>query len=112
MHSFLPIPLDAKAFALGRSAVAFTVDLACFDDELWLPLVADAKHEKGVGDITGYLRLQKRLTQRPGLTTYAVVEARPAHDPPPNPASFQTLFQWPSLADYAALMQSGNAPRG
>ena len=93
MNTFFPIPLDAKAFALSRSAMALTIDLASFDEELWIALVADAKHEEGVGDITGYLRLKKRLTQRPGLTTYAVVEARPAHDPPPNPASLQTLFQ-------------------
>lgn len=107
-----PIPLDAKAFALGRSAIAITIDLACFEDELWLPLVADGKHERECDQIMGYLLLQKRVTQRPGLTTYAVVEARPAHDPPPNPASLKTLFQWPLLGDYEELLQLRSVPRG
>lgn len=44
-----PIPLDSRAFALDRSAIAITIDLACFDAELWLPLVADGKHEVGFG---------------------------------------------------------------
>lgn len=104
---FLPVALDASAFALARGAISITLDLASNEPELWIALVADGKDE--LGDIVGYLRLVKKLTQRPGLTTYAAVEARPPHDPPPSPASFQTIFQWPSLAGYESLSRSGSA---
>lgn len=100
-----PLPFPSRALLAARPAIAITVDLPCFEEELWLPLVADAKHEPGQGEVTGYLLLQKKVTLRPGLTTYAAVAARPAHDPPPNPAAFRTLFQWPSLEDCAALLQ-------
>lgn len=107
-----PLPFPSRVLLSGRPAIAITVDLPCFEDELWLPLVADGKHEQGQGEVTGYLRLQKKVTLRPGLTTYAAVEARPASDPPPNPAAFRTLFQWPSLADCAALLQSTSDRHG
>ena len=71
--------------------MSLMVDLACNEPEIWVALVADGKDE--LGDVCGYLRLVNRLTQQPGLTTYAVVEARPPHDPPPNPATLKTLFQ-------------------
>jgi hypothetical protein len=107
---FFPVVLDASAFALGRGAVSITLDLASNEPELWIALVADGKDE--CGDIVGYLRFAKRLTQRPGLSTYAVVEARPPHDPPPNPASFQTIFRWPSLAAYESLSRARSARAG
>lgn len=109
---FFPVVLPSRVLVAGRPALAITVELPCFEDELWLPLVADAKHEPGVGEVVGWLLLQKRVTLRAGLTTYAAVAARPPSDPPPNPAAFQTVFQWPSLADLAALLQSTNARHG
>ncbi len=104
-----PKSVPVKALVLHRPALALLVDLACFDDELWVALVADGKHEQESFPVVGYLRLQKRVTQHPPLTTYAVVEARPASDPPPNPASLTTIFQWPSLADYERLQQERSA---
>lgn len=105
-----PIPVLSRSFALGRGALSITLDLACFEPEVWIALVADGKDEQGA--IVGYLRLERRITLQPGLTTYAAVEVRPPHDPPPNPASFQTLFQWPSLAVYESLLQSRSALHG
>jgi hypothetical protein len=105
-----PLPLPSRVMVAARPALALTVDLPCFEPELWLALVADGKHETGVGDVVGWLLLEKRLTQRPGLTTYAAVAVRPASDPPPNPAAFQTVFQWPSLAVCAALLQDRTSP--
>ncbi len=105
---FFPISVGARALALYRGAVAIMVELACNEPELWIALVADGKDE--TGEVAGYLHLVKRITLEPGLSTYAVVAVRPPHDPPPNPATFRTLFQAPSLADYGALLQLKNAP--
>lgn len=107
-----PLQIPGRVLLLGRPGLAFTIDLPCFDEELWLPLAADGKHEKGVADPVGYLLLRKRITLQPGLTTYAVVEARPPHDPPPNPASWKTVFQWPELGVSLGLMRSGSARHG
>lgn len=95
-----PIPLQSKTFILARPAISILVDLASYEDELWIALVADAKHEKPSDDFVGYLRLQKRVTQQPGLTTFAVVEARSADSPPPDLSPLTTIFQWPSLDKY------------
>ncbi len=105
---FFPMQMPATALVLNRPAMSLLVDLACFEEELWVALVADGKHEADSHPVVGYVRLQKRLTQHPPLTTYAVVEARPASDPPPNPASWTTIFQWPSLGDYERLVQEGS----
>jgi len=107
-----PIPVPAKALILNRPAIALLIDLACYDEELWVALVADGKEEFAERPFVGYLRLQKRVTQQPPLTTYAVVEARPASDPPPNPASLTTIFQWPSLGDYEQLLQERSVRHG
>jgi len=107
MHIFFPVPINAKVFALGRGALSMTVDLACNEPEIIVPMVADGKDE--LGDVIGYLVLSKCVTQQPGLATYAVTAVRPPHDPPPNPATLTTLFQWPSLADYVGLLQSRSA---
>lgn len=100
-----PVRFPARALVAARPALAITVDLPSFEDELWLALVADGKHEAGFGEVTGWLRMRRCVTLQAGLTTYAAVEARPASDPPPNPATFQTVFQWPSLAACEALLQ-------
>ena len=100
-----PVRFPARALVAARPALAITVDLPSFEDELWLALVADGKHETGFGEVTGWLRMRRCVTLQAGLTTYAAVEARPASDPPPNPATFQTVFQWPSLAACEALLQ-------
>lgn len=107
-----PIPLQVSALALARPALALAIDLPTFEGDLWIALVTDAKHESEADPIVGYLRLERRLTQQPGLTTYAVVEARPAGDPPPNPASLTTIFRSPSLADYERLWQGRSVRHG
>lgn len=106
MTTIFPVPMKIQALALHRGAISIMIDLACNEPEIWVPLVADGKDE--TDQLTGYLRLEKRITQGPGLTTYAAVEVRPPHDPPPNPATLKTLFQWPSLEDYVALSQGLN----
>ncbi len=108
---YFPLSVPAKALMLNRPAMALMVDLPCFEDELWVAIVADGKHESEAHPVVGYVRLEKRLTQHSALTTYAVVEARPASDPPPNRASLTTIFQWPSLADYERLQRERSAPR-
>lgn len=95
-----PIPLQSKVLCLLRPAISILVDLACYEDDVWIALVADAKHERPTDEIVGYLRLQKRITQQPGLTTYAVVEARSAESTPPDLSPLKTIFQWPSLSEY------------
>ncbi len=107
-----PIPLQSKVLCLVRPAISILVDLATYEDEIWIALVADAKHERPTDEIVGYLRLQKRVTQQPGLTTFAVVEARSADSPPPNLSPLTTIFQWPSLADYELLPQFRSASHG
>ncbi len=110
--SFFPMRMPATALVLNRPAMSLLVDLASFEEELWVALVADGKHESDSFPVVGYVRLQKRLTQHPPLTTYAVVEARHASDPPPNPASLMTIFQWPLLADCERLGKEGSARFG
>ena len=107
-----PVRLPSHALFLGRPAVALAFDLPCDDDELWLPLVADGKHEKGRGDVLGFLHLKKALTLQAGLTTYAVAGMRPAHDLPPNQATYSSLFQWPSLETCVELTQARSALLG
>ncbi len=105
-----PLPMHIRAVVLHSGALALMVDLASNEESLWIALVADGKDEDG--PVIGYVRMEKRLTQRPGLTTYAAVEVRPSHDPPPNPASFRTLFRWPSLGACVSLLQWRTVPRG
>ena len=112
MSVTFPIPVTARAMLLNRPGIALLVDLPTFEDELWLPLLADGKHERDSDPILGYLLLRRCVTQRAGLTTYTVAAMRPPHDPPPNPAAFRTLFQWPSPEDCAALLRHESAPRG
>lgn len=100
-----PIPLQSKVLCLARPAISILIDLATYEDEIWIALVADAKHERPTDEIVGYLRLEKRITQQPGLTTYAVVQACSADFPPPNLPPLKTIFQWPSLGEYAQLPQ-------
>ncbi len=100
-----PIPLQSKVLCLARPAISIFVDLASYEDEIWIALVADAKHERPTDEIVGYLRLEKRITQQPGLTTYAVVQACSADSPPPNLSPLKTIFQWPSLGEYEQLPQ-------
>lgn len=112
MSVMFPIPMPARAMLLGRPGIALLVDLPTFEGELWLPLLADGKHERDSDPILGYLLLRRCVTQRAGLTTYTVAAMRPPHDPPPNPAAFRTLFQWPSPEDCAALLQRGCVLQG
>ena len=104
-----PIPLQSKVLCLARPAMSILIDLASYEEDVWVALVADAKHERPTDEIVGYLRLQKRITQQPGLTTFAVVEARSADSPPPNLSPLTTIFQWPSLGDYEELPQFRSA---
>lgn len=112
MDVTFPIPAPARAMLLIRPGMALLVDLPTFEDKLWLPLLADGKHERDSDPILGYLLLRRCVTQRSGLTTYTVAAMRPPHDPPPNPAAFRTLFQWPSPEGCAALLRHESALRG
>lgn len=104
-----PVPVLTSGLLLTRPGMALLVDLPLADEEIWITLMADAGQEGEDAPAAGYLLLRKRLTQRPGLTTYAAVEARPAHDPPPNPATFRTIFPPPGPGVYAERLRLANA---
>lgn len=107
-----PIPLQSKVLCLARPAISILVDLASYEDEIWIALVADAKQERPTDEIVGYLRLQKRITQQPGLTTYAAIEARSSDSPPPTLSPFRAIFQWPDMEEYAQLTTQRSKQHG
>jgi hypothetical protein len=108
-----PVPVLTTGLLLHRPGLALLVDLPTGLDEVWMPLLADGADEAYTGaGVLGYLLLRKRATQRPGLTTFAAVAMRPEHDPPPNPATYQTLFQPLGPEVYAERLRLANALRG
>ena len=111
-ETLFPVPVLTAGLLLGKPGIALLVDLPAGLDEVWLPLMADAFPDWEAADAIGYLQLKKRVTQRPGLSTFAVVAVRPAHDPPPNPATYQTLFQHLSPEAYVERLQLANALQG
>ncbi len=112
MNVAFPIPVITTGLLLAKPAIALLVDLPIDQEEIWIALAADGADEFNPPPAVGYLLLRRRVTQRPGLTTFAVVALRPAHDPPPNPATFRTLFQPLSPEVYVERLRLANALRG